>query len=481
MATFARGSRVTLELPPQVQVIDDVRSIAPSQADQLPASGIGDALGGAEEWELLDSFELRVADDNVAGTNPESKDATAISISRALIDLASDHDAAILTLDEEGIYRWLKQGDLLGNQRVFDLAVDQRAAQGIAKSWKSIRTWVFHFLIEKSVQTAVAVQESFIREGLVVVRGSDAKMWRPVAAPILPRKPGVPVRVLLLVHGIFATTAMTFTALTKDSAGGFLAAAWSEYDAVLGFDHRTLSLDPYSNAIALADALSELSEREIKVDVIAHSRGSLVTRSLVEQVLPSAGRIQVGKVVMAGGPNAGTEIAEVDNWGRFIDLVTNLIVSLGEQFDIDVPERLSALFATIVKAVVREGIEGDHVPGLAALAPTSDFLEKLNTGSDVPADMYYAVVTDFEPSEIVPVPGWALRLLLVAADLGTDELLGVRNDLAVDVTSMASIDGAGLGEGQVLVVPSALGTHHLSYFCARPVMEWIAESLDIAR
>ena len=58
-----------------------------------------------------------------------------------------------------------------------------------------------------------------------------------------------PVRLLLFVHGTFSSTVGAFGALGIDQNGqGFLRTAISSYDAVIGFDHKTLSLDPRENA-----------------------------------------------------------------------------------------------------------------------------------------------------------------------------------------------------------------------------------------
>ncbi len=54
-----------------------------------------------------------------------------------------------------------------------------------------------------------------------------------------------PVRVLLLVHGTFSSTVGAFAPMgLVPGAEGFLPTVLSAYDAVLGYDHRTLSVDP---------------------------------------------------------------------------------------------------------------------------------------------------------------------------------------------------------------------------------------------
>ena len=65
-----------------------------------------------------------------------------------------------------------------------------------------------------------------------------------------------PARVLLLVHGTFSSTVGAFGAMAVwPGAEGFVATVLSAYDAVIGYDHRTLSVDPKQNARDLLDVL----------------------------------------------------------------------------------------------------------------------------------------------------------------------------------------------------------------------------------
>lgn len=54
---------------------------------------------------------------------------------------------------------------------------------------------------------------------------------------------------LLLIHGAFSNTLGGFGALgVTDFGKAFMADALASYNAVLAFDHRTLSVDPLNNA-----------------------------------------------------------------------------------------------------------------------------------------------------------------------------------------------------------------------------------------
>ena len=84
------------------------------------------------------------------------------------------------------------------------------------------------------------------------------------------------MRVLLFIHGTFSSTVGGFGALGIDENGkGFLRTAIAAYDAVIGFDHKTLSVDPRQNAenllkrlrrTALAPSSSSTSSRTAEAD-----------------------------------------------------------------------------------------------------------------------------------------------------------------------------------------------------------------------
>ncbi|NIR37557.1 MAG: hypothetical protein GWN07_16760, partial [Actinobacteria bacterium] len=97
--------------------------------------------------------------------------------------------------------------------------------------------------------------------------------------------------------------------------------ALARYDAVLGFDHRTLGVDPLENAEELLAELTRLPAGGIVFDAVCHSRGGLVLRSLIEHLLPASGLdTRFERAVFVGSTNGGTALADRENWHRLIDL-----------------------------------------------------------------------------------------------------------------------------------------------------------------
>ena len=105
--------------------------------------------------------------------------------------------------------------------------------------------------------------EEHVRPGLLHLAGTDVKKWRELETlDELHLPTDKPVRLLLFIHGTFSSTVGGFGALGIDKKGkGFLRTAISAYDAVIGFDHKTLSLDPQAERPGPADPAADTPPR----------------------------------------------------------------------------------------------------------------------------------------------------------------------------------------------------------------------------
>jgi hypothetical protein len=335
------------------------------------------------------------------------------------------------------------------------------------------------------------------RPGLVVMTGEDVKSWTHVDNLSQVKLPGDrPARVLLFVHGTFSTTVGSFGVLTATPPGqAMLKAAAASYDAVIGFDHRTLSRDPLENAI---DLLSRLSARHLDlvptIDLVSYSRGGLVARSLVEYVLPaSTWRADIGKVVFAGATNAGTQLAEPENWKTLVDLYTNLAAgtarSIGFATGAPPASQIVGGLVSGIGAFVKYLVSASvlTIPGLAAMEPDGPFITEINQtqpGQPAAGTPWYVVSSDFEPALLDDrhePPELPRELVAKLADGLVDKLMGTRNDLVVDTASMSSVD---LPSGGGFIKDSlAFGTngvvHHLNYFIQPRVCDALIDWLEI--
>jgi hypothetical protein len=346
-----------------------------------------------------------------------------------------------------------------------------------------VTAYVLRFAARFVPGAVLAFLERHTHRGLVLVTGNDLSTWKRVDnLREVPLPENRPAKILLLVHGTFSDTMGSFGMLSSTVEGQqLLKSAAGSYDAVIGFDHRTLSRDPLENAI---DLQARLDARHLgftpTVDIICYSRGALVARSLIEYLLPSSTLpLDVGTVVFVGGTNAGTKLADPRNWENLLNLYSNLAMVTsrsverlnGKNTADRILEGLIGGLVPLVKYLSVVPVAGRLVPGLSAMDPDGPFITGINRtqpGQPAAGTPWYVVSSDFEiglvdstpdrdPSEEV-----ALRL----ADGLADTLMGTTNDLVVDTASMESVDlpsGGGFIKDRL-----SLGTnpvvHHLNYF-----------------
>ena len=178
----------------------------------------------------------------------------------------------------------------------------------------------------------------------------------------------------------------------------------ANYDAVIGFDHPTLSEDPLANATDLLRRLKSAADGAPPpyLDVVVHSRGGLVVRSLLEHLLPlSDWRPRIGRVVFVAAPNGGTLLAEPENWKKLIDLYTNLatvackligMIPQAKPTTLILQELIQGLGAFVQYCATQAVTEG-QVPGLAAMEPGGAFITRINEiqqGQPTIAASYYS-------------------------------------------------------------------------------------------
>ncbi|GAB3845412.1 esterase/lipase family protein [Dactylosporangium cerinum] len=229
---------------------------------------------------------------------------------------------------------------------------------------------------------------------------------------------GVRDPVLLLVHGTFSTGHSCFAGLAADDAA--MRRLLARYDRrVLVFDHPTLHDEPGQNVAWLLDRLP--ADRPVRLDVVAHSRGGLVSRLLTDPaVAATAGRPApvVERLVHIAVPNAGTVLARTDKLRALLDVMTNVTTLFLD----DVSGSAAALVLEIVKDVATGAHQG--LPGLAAMNPDEPWLKALNAEPRPAATEVFAATTDFKP-------GAGAALPLRALDGLVDLLFAAPNDLVV--------------------------------------------------
>lgn len=270
------------------------------------------------------------------------------------------------------------------------------------------------------------------------VEGGEAR-YRPLQAGAFQSGQ----RIALFVHG--------FTSETRWMIGGILP--WLEenglgYDHYLTFDYETFNTRISENGLILAKALKAAGfgpEDDLHLDVFAHSMGTQVVRSMVEQ---HGGDDFVDRCFLAGPPNMGTRLAEAK---RLVPWLGTLLLNQAGP----TPPAIIASWA--LKKVADDAVGGDD------LRPGSDFYKQLN-GSDKPAKVPYYILAGRHdlPTEYKNVWDRVAKTLIGAADAGLDMLFGDQHDMVINVQSMLKVrDGNYPVE---LLQTQVLPCNHFQYF-----------------
>lgn len=268
-------------------------------------------------------------------------------------------------------------------------------------------------------------------------------------------------RALLMIHGTFC--------LAHSSFGSFLRPAFQslyrQYNhRVFAFDHFSISHDPRRNVEWFLEQIPDGTRLDL--DVVTSSRGGLVARTLVEKQSEfSLGdrQLRIGKVLFAGGPNAGTPLTDDKHMGTFLDAWTNILGLLPE---VGVTDVIQAI-VTVAKQVGLAVLTG--LDGLQSMRPDGTYLSWLND-SDLGEGRYYALASNFEPKH----PGVA-----TLKDAVMDAIFKAENDLVVPTSGVYETNGSAYFPIQDRhVLPASEGVSHGGFFSNQAAMNqllaWLA-------
>lgn len=310
-------------------------------------------------------------------------------------------------------------------------------------------------------------------------------------------------RVLVIIHGTFSNCAAIlsqFDRLDESEGlpkGSFLAGLASRYAQVLCYEHPTLQVAPWINALDLSRAFAG---KDVEVDVICHSRGGLVTRWWLEVL--SRPMLANARVVFVAAPLMGTGLASPHRLRTAMKLFTNYAIAVKQIAGIASLALPMFTFAEVVAGVVGSALTvvakspvADTVvaaiPGLAAMSRYGEDgaqfidgnveLAKLGFGWSSPPQGYFAVQSNFEPEAV----GWkfwrAFRNPLERlADIGTDSVFSGANDLVVDTASMTTLSQQAklAASDRVLDFGKSETVHHVNYFEQKQTARFIADALS---
>jgi hypothetical protein len=291
---------------------------------------------------------------------------------------------------------------------------------------------------------------------------------------------------LLFVHGTFSKTESFIEGFLHLPGGDkFLEKLFGRYDEVLAFDHATLSVSPVLNAFDLARMLSNISG---ELDVIAHSRGGLVTRwalegfGIAEQV--------TARGLLVGCPINGTSLASPPRLRSSLSLLSNIGTAL------KLSGGLATSFTPLLiapAALLRVAASAfsfasnlpffdaavQLVPGLAGqsrVGNNSD-IGRIRSISLKDPLSYFVVQSDFQ-TEAAGWRFWKWFSKGKIADAAADHIFDAANDLVVDTASMTEFAAD-------TILPAAnihdfgknASVHHCNYFEQKQTQDFILRVL----
>lgn len=376
------------------------RKTRSASAPKFPA--LEDALR-SEGIREVGSFELNVADDGppvATGARRSSVVRTqkGEEAMRLEVPAVSGNEYVVLHTDEAGVVRWYfpasgpkSAGASRGSGNRITFFIPKRSARRAKGAGQ--RRGAITKLGRRLVQVLSWPASQLAGLAVNKIASSWEARKRPYAFRSYPFN-GTEVvtddqfedlqkgRALLFIHGTFSTSQGGFGDIHPDASKALLA----HYEGrIFGFDHPTISADPIENAKKF---LSELptSVKKLDLDVVTHSRGGLVGRTLMERLLPQAAsrQIHVRRAVLVASPNVGTPLADGKHVYEYIDRMTNLTLALPDNVVTIVMEAI----LSFVKLVYRGGT--GKLPGTLAMLPKGEFLKELH-GLPASGTEYYAV------------------------------------------------------------------------------------------
>jgi pimeloyl-ACP methyl ester carboxylesterase len=231
---------------------------------------------------------------------------------------------------------------------------------------------------------------------------------------------------LVLVHGTFANTSLTFDKLWKDHPQ-HVAAIFDRYrDRVYALDHRTLGASPISNALTLASALP----RNARVHLLTHSRGGLVAEVLARACASEDPAADLGFFAAKGYEQHRKDMKALQ------EVVARNGVRIEKVVRVACPARGTLLASKRLDAYLSVFKWSLELAGLAVVPALVDFLAAVATRREDPAKIPgLSAQTPDNPlfkwlyAAADPIPG---ELRVVAGDIEGDSVLSWLKTLVAD-------------------------------------------------
>jgi pimeloyl-ACP methyl ester carboxylesterase len=260
-------------------------------------------------------------------------------------------------------------------------------------------------------------------------------------------------KALLFIHGTFSS-AQAF----RDLPFNVIATLNQHYgDRVFAFNHPSVGTDPLTNARWFIEQIP--NDIRLDLDIVCHSRGGLVARSIARELAPGS-KGKVGRIVFVGAPNAGTILADADHMTNMIDRFTTVLSLLPTGNPAEILEGI----VCAVKVLGHSMLNG--LPGLLSMKPGGSFLSNLGSasGPDNPLPEYFGITSDYTPNN----PALLAFLRESIKNKLVDRIFGeTANDMVVPTRGVFEVDKATnfpIASERVLSFGAADAVTHTTYF-----------------
>jgi len=384
--------------------------------------------------------------------------------------------ASISLVDDDGVLRWVYEPPpvSIGRRR-------GRRSVGLVDNVNVVQGFQFREIPPNSIREKL----SELDDKLTPARGLRA--WikgRPQKYD--PKTMKGPL--LLLIHGTFSKGDMYLEEFGGTVEGkAFLAKAGANY-TVLTFDHPTLTIAPWLNAL---DLQRELGVPEGPIDVICHSRGGMVASWWFYFYQP-----KVRNVVFVASPLEGTSLAAPARIKSALDLLGNLANGVSRATGaiatvapmLAIASGLTKILGGVISFTAKSPLLDAGiglVPGLLAQSrDASNFeLERLYSSDWASKLRIHAVQSNYEPPENTD-PWWKFwtRFRDIpgrVANFGADKIFQDANDLVVDYKSMTQMGHFEIPVDNRLDLTSEGSVHHCAYFRQKKTVDFLTTVLKL--
>jgi CHAT domain len=245
-------------------------------------------------------------------------------------------------------------------------------------------------LIEKPVQEIVEKIECKHRQNLV--RRVTPDNYNTAVTDAFADWSGLAgQRALLIVHGIFSNT----HGMLSEFPRADMEELCQRYGGrVIALDQLTVCNSPEDNArFFLEQVRKALPQGKIDFDILCHSRGGIVSRTLAErgaEILPGH-NCNFRKVYFVATPNAGSPLADADHMVDMLDLFTNFLTNF--------PDATATYAIEIILAIIKfvAYASATSLPGLASMNTTGYIRSVLNASKQPSQAIYAASASNYEP------------------------------------------------------------------------------------